>query len=727
MNQDASELEGTEASVLRALSARLGVSEPSRIAGAAWADLGLWIDLITSAGTPHRVLIQDTQSAREAFVRSTHLAFSLDGSGPAPAAEALGRAVAARCAKLTWAEVKAAVPPASGRDAPRGGAAEAPPPERPGEAVSVGVTPDSPASAATNTEVGALPRMFGMLGPTDRGRGRRLAAAEWRDERMLVEIETPGAPAASLFLEALREDRPSYRRTPHLAISYENRVFTPALAGVIDAFITALGSITLDDLREALPPAMHFAAGDGNDAEPGTFSANDSVSRQWRGKEQWHRFFASRELDRNVQSALKLATRFIEVEHGDRECGFAKLITRHPVPSFVDYPWRREPDPHDATEADVTPVTYTTDMDESDAVMGGLVKLERLLEGVRNKHRGEKVRVNVCCLPMVIGDDYEPVIDRFSEEHDQPVVFTTQETHEPVHGYAGVLVIPFEGRGPAADGINLVGYGDGRDALELEDLLRAAVIRPNVRVLPDATDARLEGYANACAQVFLPVAPWRSLYTSVFRKLPLRSIEAPPPFGLEGTSAWLSVVGEGLGVAADTQRVLDAARVSLSPAWEALRAEASGQRVGFVLDRSELRRLLDAERMMGVALLPLLDEMGFGIDLLCFDGEFPCERLARNALEALPRHSLHRVESFRDPASLAAALRRSEAFAFYTEYRFDPRLTRAGKAQFSCATFEKGLHGALRSLRRMLDLARLPFYRRYAEHLTPRARALTPA
>jgi hypothetical protein len=601
LNQDASELEGTEASVLRALSARLGVSEPARIAGAAWADLGLWIDLITSAGTPHRVLIQDTQSAREAFVRSTHLAFSLDGSGPAPAAEALVRAVAARCAKLTWAEVKAAVPPASGRDAPRGGAAEAPPPERSGEAVSVGVTPDSPASAATNTEVGALPRMFGMLGPTDRGRGRRLAAAEWRDERMLVEIETPGAPAASLFLEALREDRPSYRRTPHLAISYENRVFTPALAGVIDAFITALGSITLDDLREALPPAMHFAAGDGNDAEPGTFSANDSVSRQWRGKEQWHRFFASRELDRNVQSALKLATRFIEVEHGDRECGFAKLITRHPVPSFVDYPWRREPDPHDATEADVTPVTYTTDMDESDAVMGGLVKLERLLEGVRNKHRGEKVRVNVCCLPMVIGDDYEPVIDRFSEEHDQPVVFTTQETHEPVHGYAGVLVIPFEGRGPAADGINLVGYGDGRDALELEDLLRAAGIRPNVRVLPDATDARLEGYANACAQVFLPVAPWRSLYTSVFRKLPLRSIEAPPPFGLEGTSAWLSVVGDGLGVAAGPRRRPGISVTRLGGAARRGERAARGLRAGPLGAATSARRRADDGRRLAPA------------------------------------------------------------------------------------------------------------------------------
>ena len=48
---------------------------------------------------------------------------------------------------------------------------------------------------------------------------------------------------------------------------------------------------------------------------------------------------------------------------------------------------------------------------------------------------------------------------------------------------------------------------------------------------------------------------------------------------------------------------------------------------------------------------------------------------------------------------------------------FDWRISRAGKARFSSKDFEMGLGGALRTLKRLLSVCRLPFYRRYRPHL----------
>ena len=62
-------------------------------------------------------------------------------------------------------------------------------------------------------------------------------------------------------------------------------------------------------------------------------------------------------------------------------------------------------------------------------------------------------------------------------------------------------------------------------------------------------------------------------------------------------------------------------------------------------------------------------------------------------------------------------LQQSEAAAYYSEYFFDRRLTRSGKAQFSIADFKLGLDGAIETLTRLLRICSLPFYRRYGRYL----------
>jgi hypothetical protein len=51
--------------------------------------------------------------------------------------------------------------------------------------------------------------------------------------------------------------------------------------------------------------------------------------------------------------------------------------------------------------------------------------------------------------------------------------------------------------------------------------------------------------------------------------------------------------------------------------------------------------------------------------------------------------------------------------AVYSEYFYDSRLTRSGKAEFSLLDLEMGVEGCLRSLQRLGNICHWPFYERY--------------
>ena len=109
----------------------------------------------------------------------------------------------------------------------------------------------------------------------------------------------------------------------------------------------------------------------------------------------------------------------------------------------------------------------------------------------------------------------------------------------------------------------------------------------------------------------------------------------------------------------------------------------------------------------GVPMLEVLQEMGFTLEFLYYVGD------DTEPDPALPGA----CQGFQDAAELEELLRASEAAAFYSEYYFDRRLTRCGKAQFSVSNFRLGFEGAIDTLRQLLHVCELPFYRRYAAYL----------
>ena len=118
---------------------------------------------------------------------------------------------------------------------------------------------------------------------------------------------------------------------------------------------------------------------------------------------------------------------------------------------------------------------------------------------------------------------------------------------------------------------------------------------------------------------------------------------------------------------------------------------------------------------MGIPVLDVLREMGFGIDLLVRAASGKDED-ARKLVGPLAAEG-DRISAFATPADLGRLLRESEAQAFYSEVFFDRRLTRSGKGQFSTQVFQIGIDGATAAIRQLISICRTPFYRKYAGYL----------
>jgi hypothetical protein len=245
---------------------------------------------------------------------------------------------------------------------------------------------------------------------------------------------------------------------------------------------------------------------------------------------------------------------------------------------------------------------------------------------------------------------------------------------------------------------------------QLEQLLESLGIVINARLVPEVRLDQMVRYPRAELQVLFDSRLYQPTFLRLFGNIDVPSLRPPLPFGVAGCRAWLVSVATAVGKEAGLDELWQERWAPEAPRWSRLTAEARAHRLGFVVDRHAAELLLHPEKSTGVPVLATVQEMGFGLELLCYGAGSDAAPMA-----SLPGHQ----DVFHDVAELEARLRESPATAFYSELTYDRRLSRCGKARFSVADFEPGIEGAFATLRRLLQRCRLPFYGRYGAYLGP--------
>jgi len=439
-------------------------------------------------------------------------------------------------------------------------------------------------------------------------------------------------------------------------------------------------------------------AADGfDDADPTTrFYLNSRMQtfhKRWRQSAAWWKFYFPQPGEFQVQELLDHVA---VLHHATLECKLS--AAGHLLPALGLFADSHRPR---AGSRNVKIDTYLTEADvmagRTSALLHEALEQAVAHEGIRH------VVLLTTCLPDLVGDNPLPFLRRLERERDVRVHWSSKtmeqrtsmepllasvvgsvgfhEPRDPRHVLLGGELAP-------AAQAELAGYLDELLGLEVRGAL-----------LPLVDPERSEHVGSATW--FVWVDP-RGFSDGIDRSLSsaLRVLRPRPAFGLEGVAAWIAAVGAATGgtlTEADARAHLAARH---GAALAELRAACADARVALVGDLTDLAMLSTRTAYSSFSPGPLLLEAGFPVRYALYEPE----GRGGGAAYLAARVPGAEVRPFRTPAELDELL--ADVALAWSDFRYDPRLSRRGIRPLHDDDFEPGVEGLLRTGRRLLARAR---------------------
>ncbi|HAZ07004.1 MAG TPA: hypothetical protein DCZ01_00455 [Elusimicrobia bacterium] len=429
----------------------------------------------------------------------------------------------------------------------------------------------------------------------------------------------------------------------------------------------------------------------------------------------WRNFFADQDYEVLLGYPELKMNKTIYARYSDRECLYSWSGNDPRKWSFFAYPVRV---PSDSFGATVFRTGIVMELEERDMVLGAVEKADALVESVARASAGSDadfVVFNHFCTSIVMGEDSGSITRRIKEASGLTTVCWSHGDRDQLNNFGEHFRALFARPGffdvPADKAaVNLFHFPTDFREAELAPLLREMGVKVNTRLFPDVDFPSMENIPRARLQVFCAATSYQSRLLELFEGRPRPVLKVRAPYGIEDTGECLKAVASAAGKEKDFKTVWKKKLAAFKPVWEEMTKQARGYRLAFVVSETTLPMLWKLRHGQGAPMMRMIEEMGFGVDILYYDPHNERLELSQDARCA-------RITTFRTPRELERVLREGSFRAVYSDIFFDWRISSAGKARFSSKEFEMGLDGALRSLRRLLALCRLPFYERYGSCL----------
>ncbi|PRP94279.1 nitrogenase component 1 [Enhygromyxa salina] len=559
-----------------------------------------------------------------------------------------------------------------------------------------------PGIAAGAESLARFEKAFGLVGKI-----RSLKRTEGNNLEFVAEIDDEGTLQRGVLTPPGER---AWKQGKSFGLSYGGEL-NPVIARALLRFLARYDGVPLATILAQIIP----------DVEDEHMLVNDypeSVFYAFAPSSGWRRFFEGTELYRGAcgQHLGNVAI----IDHTDIECLFNQAPEDERIPSFFNSPRVESTDPVDGPvdgsrgEGPRRAQRLFTDISDIDVIKGADVLVDQALELLAElPDRPDSVVIQAGCLPEVTGDDIVASAARTHDKLRLPVFAVGQHNDVVGKSFGDMLAVHPISLDRELDplGVAILGMPALAGRRELLGLLDRAGVKVLTQLLPDMGEDALEQLARASVLVGYP---W-DRYTVTIERLaarmaPARILSLRPPFGLAGTRQWLSSIGAAVDRRAEVEAEIDAMMTGVYGRWQLLRGRAQQLRVGFVIEHGNWRSALSIQRSLGVPMLELLSEMGFGVDVLAYCGE-------RTSPPASERYDNIHVRWYRTVEELDVQLADDRVAAWYSELHYDRRLTRNGKNTFSMRQFSVGLLGALDSLEGMLRVANMSFYRSYSRYL----------
>lgn len=519
-----------------------------------------------------------------------------------------------------------------------------------------------------------------------------------------------------IFFLRCKDAPGAHARSEGLSLAAEGKA-GPAVVKFLGLVASRLGSRRLEDIFKVIEGDPESFVEDRGVGENGDRLKVPYVGAPFGLQESgWRNFFGDQDFEILLGVPDCTTNKTTLIQYADLECFGARPDTSFRRWTFLDWPPEIAEDDVPSSPDDRS---ISVELEERDMIMGTGERADAVVAKVRELARNDGfILLSHLCTPIIMGEDFNGLARRCEKESGNTAVNWSQKDRDSQDNFGdhfrSLFAKPgfFAGKGdPLA--ANLFHFPPYAREEELIPSLNKIGIKVNVSVFPYVDLPSLERIPEAALQIFCERSSYPVQLRGILEKSSRKVVLARAPYGLEGTRECLGAIAAAAGKTAEFEADWARRLRKVMPSWRRMKKSAQGFRVAFVVSPATLPRLLSLRFGHGAPLARVIQEMGFGIDLLYYEphGELP--ELPAELADA-------RVTTFRTPAGLEKALREGEFQAVYSDTFFDWRISQAGKTRFSSRHLEMGLAGALRSFKRLLTACRLPFYRRYSSHLPPR-------
>lgn len=314
------------------------------------------------------------------------------------------------------------------------------------------------------------------------------------------------------------------------------------------------------------------------------------------------------ELDSPLNQQTMCANAIVECQIGNiTDC---ILIQHAPIGCSADNPWfnlafnmglgRRNKPPQNLQ-------IYSTNLLENDMVFGASDKLRQTIRDVKERFNPRAIFISMSCATAIIGEDIDSVAEEMEEEIGITVIPLHCEGFRSKHWSTGFdvsqhgVLRQIVKRNPEKqkDLINIVALW-GTDYFT--EILKPLGLKVNYMIDMASYD-ELAQASEAVATATFCHTLGSYMATVLEEQFDVPQVDAPQPYGIAGTDAWLRAIGKIVGKEKETEEYIKTEHERVLPQIQKLREKFKGIK-GFVMTGSSYAH----------SLISVLRELGIGVD-----------------------------------------------------------------------------------------------------------------
>lgn len=549
-----------------------------------------------------------------------------------------------------------------------------------------------------------------------------ISAMGWIGNRIVIDIvsKEKDGKKITLYITKRIDTQPSLIKTKHIDIYY-NSIERD------EKFVSHILSLDLSKLNyNELVNILK------NDPELGNPSlalpSFESPIRpenhldSWGGKDLYANFFAEGEISRAQLDSVNIYKNCVFIQHSDIECVSLKPnLDLRIIRFLVKYPWlsdnREKYVGINREELPDNNKFFSTDLNEKDVILGHN-KVRDVINYALSNIKRKNIFFSNTCTPVVIGEDVESVIKQASKKKKNLLFLTVTPQSMEV-----VLKTLFRPRNKIKqkinkNSINLLGYEKDNYLEKLSLLLKKIGIKVNSTVIPDVSSKELKKYYNGGIDIIKPNAIWSHLYSQLNSSSSHKLYSIDAPYGFKGTLKWIKDLSNILNLKIDDKDIIKFVNPDTINIYESLKDKMKEIGIIFVIRKNEEIYLTDTAKTWGVPLLRFFMEMGSRIEILIKASSRDDAKVgAEKILNILTGYNNFEIRFFESFDMMSHLLSKSRCQLVFSNHSNDWRVSAAGKNIISLTDFEIGLDGAIYSMKRILKIAKNPFFPTYSLYL----------